>query len=110
MTKTEEVNETVNVQVTLRHTNNHQDIEQYARDAVQALDKLFAGILNSHVILDHQNNDFENNKLAEVTVHVPQQVLVAKEAAATYEQAIDSCVDSVGRQLRKYKEKLQAHK
>ncbi|ACF45574.1 MAG: ribosome-associated translation inhibitor RaiA [Prosthecochloris sp.] len=110
MTKAVEVNEAVNVQVTLRHTHNHHEIEQYARDAVQSLDKLFSGIINSHVILDHQNNDYENNKLAEVTVHVPQQVLVAKEAGATYEQAIDSCVDIVGRQLKKYKEKLQAHK
>ncbi len=109
MTKTE-VKESVNVQVTLRHTNNHREIEQYARDAVQGLGKIFSGILNSHVILDHQKNDFEKNKLAEITVHVPQNVLVSKEAASTYEQAIDSCVDSLGRQLKKYKDKLLSHR
>ncbi|PWW81618.1 MULTISPECIES: ribosome hibernation-promoting factor, HPF/YfiA family [Prosthecochloris] len=105
-----EVKEAVNIQVTLRHTNNHREIEQYARDAVQALDKVFSGIVNCHVVLDHQKNDFEKNKLAEITVHIPQNVLVAKEAAAKYEQAIDSCVDSLGRQLRKHKEKLQNHR
>ncbi len=109
MTKTE-VNGAVNVQVTLRHTNNHRDIEQYARDAVQAFGKIFNGIVNSHVILDHQKNDFEKNKLAEITVHVPQNVLVAREAASTYEQAIDSCVNAMGRQLRKYKDKLLDHR
>ena len=109
MTKTD-VNEAVNVQVTLRHTNNHRDIEQYARGAVQALGKIFSGIVNGHVILDHQKNDFEKNKLAEITIHIPQNVLVAKEGAATYEQAIDSCVDSLGRQLKKYKEKLHNHR
>ncbi|HED30504.1 MAG TPA: ribosome-associated translation inhibitor RaiA [Prosthecochloris aestuarii] len=109
MTKTD-VKEALNVQVTLRHTNNHHDIEQYARDAAESLDKLFSGIISIHVILDHQKNDFEKNKLAEITVKVPQQTLVAKEAAATYEQAVDSCMDSVGRQLKKYKDKLQSHK
>lgn len=109
MTKTE-VNEAVNVQVTLRHTNNHRDIEQYARDAVQALGRIFSGIVNAHVILDHQKNDFEKNKLAEITIHIPQNVLVAKEAAGTYEQAIDRCGDSLGRQLKKHKEKLQNHR
>lgn len=104
------VNEAVNVQVTLRHTNNHRDIEQYARDAVQALDRSFSGIVNCHIILDHQKNDFEKNKLAEITLHIPQNVLVSKEAASTYEQAIDSCVDSMGRQLKKYKEKLKNHR
>lgn len=105
-----EVNEAVNVQVTLRHTNSHRDMEQYARDAVQALGRIFFGIVNCHVILDHQKNDFEKNKLAEITVHIPQNVLVAKEAAATYEQAIDSCVDAMGRQLKKHKEKLLNHR
>ena len=101
------VNDAVNVTVTLRHSSNHSDIEEYARNAVLALTRVFPGIISCHVILDHQKNDFEKNKLAEITVHVPQNVLVAKEACAAYEQAIDSCVEALSRQLQKYKEKLQ---
>ncbi len=109
MTKTE-VNDALQVQVTLRHTNNHRDIEQYARETVQSLSRIYSGIINCHVILDHQKNDFDKNKRAEITIHIPQNVLVSKEAGATYEQAIDSCVDALGRQLKKYKEKLQNHR
>jgi len=98
--------ETMNVQVTLRHSSNHSSIEDYARDAVQALARVYPGILSCHIILDHQKNDFEKNKIAEITLHVPQQVLVAKDAAPAYEPAIDSCVDSLERQLQKYKEKM----
>jgi putative sigma-54 modulation protein len=101
------VNDAVNVTVTLRHSNNHNDIEAYARNAVLALTRLFPGMISCHVILDHQKNDFEKNKLAEITVHVPQNVLVAKEACTAYEAAIDSCVEALSRQLQKYKEKLQ---
>ena len=101
------VNDAVNVTVTLRHSSNHSDIEEYARNAVLALTRVFPGIISCHVILDHQKNDFEKNKLAEITVHVPQNVLVAKEACTAYEMAIDNCVESLTRQLQKYKEKLQ---
>jgi putative sigma-54 modulation protein len=101
------VNDAVNVKVTLRHSNNHNDIEEYARNAVLALVKIFPNIISCHIILDHQKNDFEKNKLAEITVHVPQNVLVAKEAGVVYEQTIDSCVEALSRQLQKHKEKMQ---
>lgn len=95
----------VTVKVTLRHSNNHGSIEEYARDAVSGLSKYYPGLLNCHVILDHQKNDPENNKLAEITVHVPQHDFVACESALTYEQSIDACIDSLSRQLKKLKEK-----
>lgn len=104
MTKSVE-NDTVTVQITLRHSNNHSSIEDYARNAVQSLSKFYPGPISCHIILDHQKNDFENNKLAELTVHVPQYDLVAKETGQHYEQAIDNCVDSMSRQLKKHKEK-----
>ena len=100
-------NDAVNVKVTLRHSSNHNNIEEYARNAVLSLIRVFPGIISCHVILDHQKNDFEKNKLAEITVHVPQSVLVAKEAGAAYEVTIDNCVAALSRQLQKYKEKLQ---
>jgi len=100
-------NDTVNVTVTLRHSNNHSTIEEYARNAVLALTRVYPGIISCHVILDHQKNDFEKNKLAEITVHVPQNVFVAKEAGTAYEPTIDTCVEALSRQLLRHKEKMQ---
>jgi putative sigma-54 modulation protein len=95
----------VNVKVTLRHSNNHGGIEEYARDAASGLAKFYSTALSCHVILDHQKNDHEQNKMAEITVHVPQHDFVARESAPTYEQAIDSCIDVLERQLKKLKDK-----
>jgi putative sigma-54 modulation protein len=95
----------VTVKVTLRHSNNHSSIEGYARDVASGLSRFYAGPLNCHVILDHQKNDHEQNKLAEITIHVPQHDFVARESAPTYEQAIDKCIDVLERQLKKLKEK-----
>jgi putative sigma-54 modulation protein len=106
MTKTV-VSDAVNIKITLRHSNNHSTIEDYARNAVQNLAKFFPGIMNCHVILDHQKNDFEKNKIAEITVHVPQKDFIAKEAGVAYEPAIDSCIEALTKQLQKYKDKMQ---
>ncbi|TLU86050.1 MAG: ribosome-associated translation inhibitor RaiA [Chlorobium sp.] len=106
MTKTA-VNDQVNIKITLRHSNNHNNIEEYARDAVQGLVKFFPNIMSCHVILDHQKNDFEKNKLAEITVHVPQNDFVSKEAGIAYEPAIDNCIAALTKQLQKHKDKMQ---
>ena len=55
------VSDVVNVKVTLRHSNNHTEIEEYARNAVIPMLKIFPGITSCHIILDHQKNDFEKN-------------------------------------------------
>jgi putative sigma-54 modulation protein len=99
------VNDAFNVTVTLRHSGNHNGIEEYARNAVLILTRVFPALISCHVILDHQKNDFEKNKLAEITVHVPQNVFVAKEAGSAYESAIDTCIDALSRQLLRHKEK-----
>jgi len=94
------------INVTLRHSNNHSAIEEYARSAVQSLVRLHPSIISCHVILDHQKNDHENNKLAEITLHVPQHDFISKQAGVAYEVCIDSCVEALGRQLQKYKDKM----
>ncbi|NTU93948.1 MAG: ribosome-associated translation inhibitor RaiA [Chlorobiaceae bacterium] len=101
-------NDSVAVKVTLRHSSNHNSIEGYAQDAAAGLTKFFPGPMNCHVILDHQKNDYEQNKIAEITVHVPQHDFVARESGQAYEQAIDSCIESLTRQLKKYKEKQRS--
>ncbi len=95
----------ITVKVTLRHSNNHGSIEDYAREAASVLTKYYPGLLTCHVILDHQKHEHDQNKLAEITVHVPQHDLVAREFAPTYEQGINSCIDNLARQLKKLKDK-----
>ncbi|NTU68017.1 MAG: ribosome-associated translation inhibitor RaiA [Chlorobiaceae bacterium] len=101
-------NEAVSVKVTLRHSNNHNSIEGYAQEAASGLSRFYPGPMSCHVILDHQKNDYENNKIAEISVHVPQHDFVACESGQSYEQAVDTCIDTLSRQLKKFKEKQRS--
>ncbi len=96
------------VYFTVRHTSkHHHPVESYARTAVQEFKKYYNGITDCRIVLDHQKNDYVNNKLAEITVHVHDHTFVSKEAADTYEKAIDACVEHISRQLQKHKEKVR---
>ncbi|ACF13188.1 conserved hypothetical protein [Chloroherpeton thalassium ATCC 35110] len=94
-----------NVQFTLRHSSNHRDIEAYAKDAIKAFHKYYTDILDCHIILDHQKNDKEQNKIAEIKAHVPSHTFVSKEQGPTYEVAIDTCVSNICKQLKKHRDK-----
>ncbi len=95
------------VQFTLRHSANKAAVEAYARAAVTEFNKYFDGVTDCHIVLDHQKNDRVLNKLAEITAHVHNHTFVSKEAAETYERAIDSCVTNICKQLQKHKEKVR---
>ncbi|NTW48598.1 MAG: ribosome-associated translation inhibitor RaiA [Chlorobiales bacterium] len=95
------------IQFTLRHSSNHKEVEAYARNAVVVFDKFYDGILECQIVLDHQKHDKEHNKIAEIMARVPEHTFIAKEAATTYELAIDACVSSVCRQLQRHKEKAR---
>ncbi len=47
-------------------------------------------------------------KAVEIKVNVPGNTLFAEERATTFEEAIDIVVDTMKRQLKKTKEKVQA--
>jgi len=70
------------------------------------LNKYFNRITNSTVYLKLENSGQVKDKVVEVTLSVPGKVLVSKAEDKTFEGAMDECTTSLGRQLKKYKEKM----
>jgi len=94
-------------QFTLRHANPAPQLEEYAFNAVQEFKKYYNGVSTIHVVLDHQKNDYVKNKFAEIKVIAIGNTFISKEFNETYEKAIESCVESIKRQLIKYKDKIR---
>lgn len=69
------------------------------------LDQFFERIVTADVVLKLENSGQVKDKIAEVRISLPGCVLYAKESAKTFEAAIDHVVNSLKRQLIKYKEK-----
>lgn len=92
---------------TARHFEASADLQQYCRDSVEKLDQFYDRIVMCDIILQPIAND-ETPQQAELIVKVPRKVLTVKEAAETYEKAIHSAIDTISRQLKRYKEKMHA--
>ena len=93
---------------TARHFEADQNLKEYSLDAVQKLEQFYDKILVCDVLLQPGQDD-ENPYRAELNVKVPKKLLNVQEAAPSYEQAINSAVDTAVRQIRKYKTKHFEH-
>lgn len=93
-------------QFTARHFDAKPGLKDYASARLSKLQRYYDGITDAHVILT-ANSTSPADKQAEITVGVYRQRLAAQHGGATFEQAIDDCVNSLRRQLMKYKSKLR---
>jgi putative sigma-54 modulation protein len=95
------------VKITSVHFKTDLKLDDFIQDKVGKLSGLFDGIIGSEVTLRVDNNDKQENKIAEVRLMVRGNDLFAKKQCKTFEEAIDSAVDALRKQLNKYKEKLR---
>lgn len=94
-------------QFTARHFDASSALREYASKSLAKLERYYDGIVDAHVILS-SNGAPSADKTAEITIGVYRERLAANNSAATYEQAIDGCVERLRRQLLRYKRKLKS--
>jgi putative sigma-54 modulation protein len=69
------------------------------------LDLFFDRIIDADVFLRLENSGQVRDKIAEIKLKVPGEVLIAKDTNKTFEASVDQATESLKRQLLKYKEK-----
>lgn len=72
------------------------------------MDKLrqfYEDIIDSEVFLRLDKSENAENKIAEIRVNTPGKTLFAKEQCKSFEEATDSAVEALRKQITKYKEK-----
>ncbi len=91
------------INLTARHFRPTQRLKQYAEKRVHRLQRYYDGIIDCGVILAYE----KQTQIAEITIDVYGQRLVAREKSEDIFKSIDSAVDKLERQLKKYKAKLR---
>jgi putative sigma-54 modulation protein len=92
-------------EITVRHHELPERIKNYAANEVKKLGKIFDKIVTAKIIIDKQKDD----EIVELAIHISGKDFIAKENGAEITKLIDSVVDKVGRQLKRYKEKRKNH-
>jgi len=84
-----------------------QKLIDHVNKKVNKLGQFFDGIIGAEVFLRLENVQDDENKIAEVKLLIPGNDLFVKKQSKTFEEAVNKAVDTLNRQVTKYKEKLK---
>jgi len=87
------------------HFDADEKLLSYIQKKLDKLSTFYDRITNGEVILKLDNDGHNNNKIVEFIFHIPGDKLFVKEKSVTFEAAADLAVESLKRQLKKYKQK-----
>ena len=89
------------------HFKADAKLENFIREKLSKLSNIFDGVIGSEVTLKLIQSSTNENKVAEIKIIIPGNDLFAKKQAKTFEEAVDSAVDALRKQIKKHKEKLR---
>ncbi len=81
-------------------------LEQFVNEKVGKLERNFDSITACDVTLKVDKPESENNKIVELQLALPGQILFNSKQANSFEEATLQAVDAMKTQLNKYKERF----
>jgi putative sigma-54 modulation protein len=82
---------------------------EFIQKRMDKLDMFYDKIIQSDVYLKVENTSDKENKIFEVKLSVPGDSFVVKKQCKSFEEGADAAIASLGRKIKKLKEKLRAH-
>src|SRR5476649_435740 len=87
------------------HFNADKGLLEFIQKKVDKLETFFDNIINGEVYLKLEKVEDEANKITEIKLMLPGSQIFAKEQCKTFEEATDLAVESLRKQIEKYKQK-----
>lgn len=96
------------VQIQSLHFDADQKLLQFITKKLDKLEGFYDRIIDSDVILslEHLNTQIKD-KVVVIKTKIPGTTLIAKERAKGFEESVDLAVESIRRQLERYKSKIK---
>ena len=89
------------------HFKADSRLEQFIEKKVSKLSGMYEGILGSDITLKIDKAETKDNKVAEIRLQVPGYDLYAKKQCDSFEEAADTAVSAIKKQLEKHKGKFK---
>ena len=89
------------------HFKADKKLEDFINEKVGKLSNMYDGVIGSDVILKVDNTDSPENKIAEIRLLIRGNDLYAKKQCKTFEEATDTAIEALRRQLKKHKDKFR---
>lgn len=89
------------------HFSADSKLVEYVEKKLSRLNRYFERSVDAEVHLKLQDTGGRvQDKITEIRLHVPGGWLMDKKTGKTFEEAVDESVDTLKRQLLRYKEKI----
>jgi putative sigma-54 modulation protein len=87
------------------HFDADKKLLEFIERKLAKLEQFFDRIIGVDVYLKLESSSKVKDKVAEIKLNVPGATIIVKEISQSFEAAVDVALDSLKRQLIKYKEK-----
>lgn len=95
----------MNVQIQSVKFDASKQLIEFIEKKLAKLDRVAADATGIDVVLKLEKDDERGNKIAVITLRMPGGDIRVEEQARTFEEAIDSSMDVLKRQIEKRKER-----
>lgn len=85
--------------------NADQKLVNFIQEKLDKLERHYDHIIVADVFLKLDNTSSKENKISEIKVSIPGDMLICKKKGKKFEIGVDECISSLNRQLQKKKEK-----
>jgi putative sigma-54 modulation protein len=99
----------MNIKIHSLHFNADSRLLNFIESKVIKLDHFYDHILGAEVTLRLDRSDVTENKITEFRLQVPGYDLFSKKQAKTFEEATDTAIEAIRKQLGKTKEKQRGN-
>lgn len=82
-------------------------LESFINEKVEKLSGVYDGIIGSEVTLKLENGETPDNKVAEIRLLIKGNDLFARKQSTTFEEATDTAISALRKQLGRHKGKFQ---
>jgi putative sigma-54 modulation protein len=89
------------------HFKADKKLVAFINEKVEKLSSFYEGVIGSDVTLKLENSEEPENKVAEIRLFIRGNDLYAKKQCKTFEEATDTAIDALKRQISKHKNKLK---
>ena len=98
----------MNIKIHSIHFNTDEKLERFIEEKLQKVERFVNSVIDAQVILklDHNKGNLRD-KIAEIRLQLPGKILYAEERSKSFEESIELAGDSIVRQVKKHKEKIQ---
>ena len=93
----------MNISINGRHLTVRQDLRDLIEKKLSKFDRFFPGGASASVTCRCERD----SKIIEITIVVGSTIFRAEKSSDTFQSALDGCIDSIERQIRKNKTRLE---